>query len=84
MVLLFSLCFTILGAAQSSKASDNNDKTPQNVYFKETPLKEAVTALCKTLKVNLIFDYAVKDSKLSIEGVINFKRVPPQRSLTSG
>jgi type II secretory pathway component GspD/PulD (secretin) len=63
--LLFALiCLSIAGLAQSV---EQEDKSKQNIEFKDASLKAVLATLGKQLKINVVFDDYVKDNKLTIE-----------------
>jgi hypothetical protein len=67
--LLFVLiCLPVVGLAQSSVQNKDADKALlQNFEFKNAALKSLLTALCKQIKVEVVYDELVQSSKVNLD-----------------
>ena len=66
-VLLILTCLPIAGWGQSAESPQDEEKAPQNIAFRDASLKAALATMGKQLKINVVYDDAVKDIRLSIE-----------------
>ena len=66
-VLLILTCLPIAGWGQSAESPQDEEKALQNIAFRDASLKAALATMGKQLKINVVYDDAVKDIRLSIE-----------------
>lgn len=66
--LLFVLiCLPIAGWAQPAEQSKDEDGLMKKIAFKDVYLKSVLATFGKQLRINIVYDEAVKDTRLSIE-----------------
>jgi len=66
-ILFVLVCLPIAGFAQSAEQNQEEDKATQKIAFKDASLKSALAVMGKQLKMNVVYDDTVKDTKLNIE-----------------
>ena len=66
-ILFVLFCLPIAGLAQSPEQNKEEEKAMENVSFKDASVKAALATMGKQLKINVVYDDAVKDNRLSIE-----------------
>ena len=65
--LFVLICLPVAGLAQSAEQNKEEDNTMQNIAFKDASLKAALATLGKQLKLDVVFDDNIKNTRLSIE-----------------
>src|SRR5262249_20927506 len=66
-LLCVLFCLPVAGLARSIEQNKDDDKTTQNIEFKDASVKAALATMGKQLKINVVYDDLVKDTRLSIE-----------------
>lgn len=67
LALFILLCSPSAGRAQSAEQNKEEEAPTKTINFKDAGLKAVLATMGKQLKINVVYDDAVKDSRVSIE-----------------
>jgi type II secretory pathway component HofQ len=65
--LFVLICLPVAGWTQSAEQSKDEDAPIKRIAFKDVYLRSVLATFGKQLRINIVYDEAVKDTRLSIE-----------------